>query len=559
MIWVFLLLAVVIVAIPAITIYLPYLRSPERHWASEVLKAYSEAQRQVSAETTALQKLGQKERDEKQALTQRAFQQFLSSVSASKLEAYPGIGPATVERLERHGYTDLAKLANTTIRAHGLGDKRLADVTIAVRQLVREAESRFNAGACRQAQELAAEKAQIVRHYEELRMRAEVRYAAASDVVRLLKERAAIARQVTFWQCFRNNRDVVVPPEVLAIPLPDLPAVLRKAEKHARAAFDEPQSRTKSGPGKSAANAPRAVDKAVVPDAASAALTSAQTRAQSSPPAQSHRTRDQQTIATHSADRVPKSPSSGSVAPHAAADDGHDSLEAIIEFVYAIARTDGSLARKEKELIEDIVERLHGKDQVTYNKVRAYCAHYESAPIDVGSSIRRIKERAAPEQRRQLFSLACRIAEAAGTINQRESAFLERVSREWDVPWNGPSGVTSVASAAAPPKGAAQVKLVAPSNAADDPRLTLGIDGSLALTAELVRQRFQLLSARFAPEKVETMGSEFVAMAERKLSAIRAAAERLIEPFGETLESHEEKPEAAELRHNPDLDAMFGA
>jgi uncharacterized tellurite resistance protein B-like protein len=243
-----------------------------------------------------------------------------------------------------------------------------------------------------------------------------------------------------------------------------------------------------------------------------------------------------------------------------AAGDSHDSLEAIIEFVYAIARTDGSLARKEKELIEGVVERLHGKDQAIYNRVKAYCAHYETASIDVGSSIKRIKERAAPAQRRQLFLLARRIAEASGTMNQRELTFLERVAQEWELPWVAPGpDTTSVPLHDASVKGVTPVELEPEAVTVNNSRSVLGIDRSVALTADLVRQRFQLLSARLAPEKVETMGAEFVAMAKAKLKAIRAAAEELIQPFGELLESQPEGAEPAELRHNPDLDEMFGA
>src|SRR5262249_6641751 len=92
-----------------------------------------------------------------------------------------------------------------------------------------------------------------------------------------------------------------------------------------------------------------------------------------------------------------------------------------------------------------------------------------------------------------------------------------------------------------------------------DPRAVLEIDRSVPLTADLIRRQYNLLSARLAPEKAQAMGAEFVAMAESKRAAIRAAAETLLQPLGEPLEHPEQQTTPAELRHNPDLDAMFGA
>jgi uncharacterized tellurite resistance protein B-like protein/Arc/MetJ family transcription regulator len=560
MIWVFLLLAALVVAIPAITIYLPYLRSQERRWRGAVQSAYRAAQRQISAEATELQKLGQRQRAEERALAEKAFQAFIASISARELGAYPGIGPATVARLEQNGYTDLAKLTNTTIRAHGLGEKRLTDVVIAVRHLMREAESRFKAGACRQAHELADDKARVAARHKDLGMRAKARQAAAAEVVRQLEKPAALARQVTFWKYFWRGPDVVVPPGVLESPLPDLQKALTIAGKQAPTDPAAPLSRGKPGPGTSFSNAVAVSETVAAPDAGAPVTPSALKGPGSVPARQPKRTGDEQAIASLPASHPPSSPPPVSFSTQPAAGDGHDSLEATIEFVYAIARTDGSLARKEKELIEEVMERLHGSDQAIYNRVKGYCAYYETASIDVGSSIKRIKERAVPAQRRQLFLLARRIVEASGTMNQREITFLERVAQEWDVAWVGPGpDTTSAPLQAASVKGVTAVKPEPAPTTENDSRSVLGIDSSATLTAELVRQRFQLYSARLAPEKVETMGAEFVAMANRKLNAIRVAAEELIQPFGESLESQPERAEPAELRHNPDLDEMFGA
>jgi hypothetical protein len=55
------------------------------------------------------------------------------------------------------------------------------------------------------------------------------------------------------------------------------------------------------------------------------------------------------------------------------------------------------------------------------------------------------------------------------------------------------------------------------------------------------------------------MGAEFVAVAEKKRAALLAAATELLEQWGEKLETISPVAQPQELRHNPDLDAMFGA
>jgi hypothetical protein len=86
---------------------------------------------------------------------------------------------------------------------------------------------------------------------------------------------------------------------------------------------------------------------------------------------------------------------------------------------------------------------------------------------------------------------------------------------------------------------------------------TLEIDLSTPPSSELIRRQYNLLSERFAASKFENMGAEFVAMAEAKRSAILAAAGALLAELGEKLETQTAAP-PQDLRHNPDLDAMFG-
>jgi hypothetical protein len=73
-----------------------------------------------------------------------------------------------------------------------------------------------------------------------------------------------------------------------------------------------------------------------------------------------------------------------------------------------------------------------------------------------------------------------------------------------------------------------------------------------------VQRQWNLLSERLAPEKVASMGAEFVKLAQTMLAALRGAAESLLEAMGEQLETKPPTPPVQDLRHNPDLDDVFG-
>jgi hypothetical protein len=62
---------------------------------------------------------------------------------------------------------------------------------------------------------------------------------------------------------------------------------------------------------------------------------------------------------------------------------------------------------------------------------------------------------------------------------------------------------------------------------------------------------------KIAPEKVQHMGPEFLAVAEQKRRQLEQAARALIAPFHEDLVVPVTQ-QPADLRHNPDLDALFG-
>jgi hypothetical protein len=173
-----------------------------------------------------------------------------------------------------------------------------------------------------------------------------------------------------------------------------------------------------------------------------------------------------------------------------------------------------------------------------------------------------------------MYAWAESVADAAGERNQRETELLTRIAAafgmnrspvaEMPLPPEEPEPApvapkrrllpdwVAVDLAPAPPAPAE------PTPAPGDPRQLLEIDPGAAVTADLVRRQFRKLSERLDPAKMAALGREFADMAEVKRRQLRIAAEALIAPLGESLDLPDPPP-SADLRHNPDLDDVFGA
>src|SRR5258708_3675744 len=95
-------------------------------------------------------------------------------------------------------------------------------------------------------------------------------------------------------------------------------------------------------------------------------------------------------------------------------------LELTIQFAFAVARADGRLARKEKELIEAQLDQRYGSDPVERNRAKAFCAQYEHAVLDPEACFRRIAQTFSTEERAALLAFGCEIADATGDRNPRE-------------------------------------------------------------------------------------------------------------------------------------------
>ncbi|QVL31078.1 hypothetical protein KIH39_19830 [Telmatocola sphagniphila] len=88
-------------------------------------------------------------------------------------------------------------------------------------------------------------------------------------------------------------------------------------------------------------------------------------------------------------------------------------------------------------------------------------------------------------------------------------------------------------------------------------RKILDIDPKFDLSVDLIRRQFNNLTEKNDLAKLHGMDAELIEAAKRKLEKIRLAAETLIAKFGEPLVKPTAPP-SNDMRHNPDLDAVFG-
>jgi len=542
---------VAVVASGAVTLVL-YRRSPEKRWRARVERRMADAENRLRRERRELEDAGVELAKEERALCRRAFDTFLKSLSVAELEAYPGIGPGTIGKLESAGFTNLAALQSASIRVDGLGAKRRADIQNAVRALVKQARSRFEAGAYREDQGLGRQREMLRANHGQREQLLRARLAGVEEVIANMRPLLQHARMVTFFRYLRRKADPAVSDELLDAPLPDLERTIQVAENHAAAAYAT-RSRLAVAGRQSAATAtqvqPNAHPARPVLTPVSAAQVPAAVLVESEELfQQALRSTPPSTPPLHGApasrEEITEPPELLDLAR----------LEVTVEFAFAVARADGRIARKDKEVIERHLRDRFGNGPALLNRARAFCAHYESAAIDLTRCLHRITTLFTTDERRALFDFASEIADAAGQRNQREVEFLEKVARALEVVPVLPEQ-PQTPSSPAPVRESKPAILITP-----EQRLALlEIDPAMPLSADLVRRQFNLLSERYAPDKFESMGTEFVVVAESKRAALLAAATALLEQWGEKLETIAPPSQPQELRHNPDLDAMFGA
>lgn len=188
-------------------------------------------------------------------------------------------------------------------------------------------------------------------------------------------------------------------------------------------------------------------------------------------------------------------------------------LRTVCRFGLLVAKADGRPAKAERAAVRDHLARTFGSDAVAVRFIDPELEAAEGTQLYEADVVAEVKELSAGE-RRELLALASRIAAAAGPVNAKEQQLLARL----------------------------QAALGEPADPAD-PRVLLDIPPAAELTPELIRRKFHLLCGKSDPSRV---------------AALKAAAETLLAPLGAPLAPPSPPPPPTDLRHNPDLDDVFG-
>lgn len=238
---------------------------------------------------------------------------------------------------------------------------------------------------------------------------------------------------------------------------------------------------------------------------------------------------------------------SESVKPQAKSDKplpGVAKLQAFARFGLLAAKADGRVAQVERGRIRAFLGEQFGSDPVLLRHIDPTLEQAEADLPEEGEAIAALKEFTAASEWTALYDFAVRVIDSGGERTERERQFLERLAMALGLEGSGPN---------ASPSSEAPAPAAEPS-----PREVLGIPADAEVTADLVRRKYTMLWQQVCPEKAAVLGPEFAAMAEAKRAAIRAAAEALLAPLNEPLE-RPAPPPPKDLRHNPELDDLFGA
>src|SRR5688572_10655749 len=173
-------------------LHLHYRNTPAARWKSRVRAAVAEQEARLRLARRDLAALAQ-DADER-ALRNEFLLRQLDGVAVEELARYPGIGPVTVSRLRDAGLATVAACARARLSAvDGIGPVREKDLKEALKQVRREAESRFDAGASPQAAAYRAEVRRRQADRDQRRQAAEAALKSAEAGLAALREQARIA------------------------------------------------------------------------------------------------------------------------------------------------------------------------------------------------------------------------------------------------------------------------------------------------------------------------------------------------------------------------------
>src|SRR5262245_26272116 len=196
-------------------LYVRYSRSPAAQWKHRVRAAVGRQQDRLRSAQRELAVVDRRLGTE--SLRNDYFERHLGGLAVEELIKYPGIGPVTASRLRDAGLTHVPRVERARLGTiAGIGPSREQDIRKALRQVRREAESRFEAGACPEAVAFLEERKRREAQLGGQRAEAERAVHDAEAAVAELAERARIARQITFFGHLFGRRPPALTDELLA-------------------------------------------------------------------------------------------------------------------------------------------------------------------------------------------------------------------------------------------------------------------------------------------------------------------------------------------------------
>jgi uncharacterized tellurite resistance protein B-like protein len=320
------------------------------------------------------------------ALADELFTRHLRTVPVSALLTQPGIGPATVDKLQAAGWQTIPDVRlNQLDTLTGLGSAKAAEVRTAVRKVTADAKARFDAGGCPEGVEFrrrAAELAALDQAADDDRTRHAITLDAAIAKIDAL---TTIANDVSFWNTLFFQKVPGLTEEVLHAELPSGAFTprppLRSGEEVFKTDVSPPPSQQVAKPAQ-----------VEHPLSASERGTGGEGYAQSA------------------AEPPP------SVAR----------LRAVCRFGILVAKADGRVANAERTVLRNHLGQAFAADAVALRFIDVTVEEASKLTLNEEDVIAAVKD-FAPDDRRELLALADRIASAAGQVSAKEQQLLARL------------------------------------------------------------------------------------------------------------------------------------
>ena len=506
-------------------LYLRDSRTPAAQWKHRVRAAVARQQDRLRSAQRELALIDRRLGTE--TLRSEYFERYLSGLAVEELIKFPGIGPVTASRLRDAGLTHIPRVERARLSTiAGIGPSREQDIRKALRQVRREAESRFEAGACPEAVAFLEERKRRESQLGGQRAEAERAVRDADAGVAELEERVRIARRITFLGHLFGHHSPGLSDELMARPL--------------SVASPPPPAVTPALVSSSPVRSP-------VP-AASVAATAPSPR------------REEPVLMLEAAPAATRAPA---VATAPVDDSPLGRLRVAAGFGLAVAKADGRIASSERKQIRAFLGRRYAQGPELMDRLDSLLAEVENDLPTIGDALWNVRRVIPKELWSELYQFAVSVADAAGERNAREVECLARIAEELSV------GPGSASVPATKPIAPAEASVAASDSGRDgraptdaplsesDCRMALEIAIDTPLGVDLIRRQYRLLSDRFAPDRFANHGRDFIDMAADKRTRAERAARQLLSAYNEPLEPPAVQP-PADIRHNPLLDELFG-